>query len=155
MRLSLYRTSSTLLSTQGKLFGDGTFLAYTLELPIKDGLLGSAIPAGTYPVVLEPSPKFQALAERDPWWRTYAAAMPHLTGIPGRSLIMIHTANAVSDIDGCIGVGETRGINQIGQSRLAFAKLYPLIQANIPDVSISIFDPPAQPPLGLTSDLAE
>lgn len=145
MRLSLYRYSSTLLSTQGKLFGDGAFLAYTLELPMKDGLPGSAIPAGTYPIEMAPSPKFLELAQQDPWWATYANAMPHIIDIPGRSLIMIHPGNYPTETEGCILVGETRGINVIGTSRLAFSKLYSLIQEATPDVSIAIYDPPAVP----------
>lgn len=153
MKLSLYRTSSTLLSTQGKLFGDGAFLAYTLELPMKDGLPGSAIPAGEYPIELAPSPKFQALAEQDPWWKTYCDAMPHVI-CPPRSLIMIHVGNLPSETDGCILVGEVRGINQISTSRPAFARLYPLIQMAMPDVSITISDPPGQP-AGLVPDLSE
>lgn len=141
MKLSLYRGIATQLSTQGKLFADGNFLCYTLELPMKDGLPGSAIPAGEYPIELAPSPKFQALAEQDPWFKTYCDAMPHII-CPPRTLIMIHVGNSPSETEGCILVGEVAGINALGISRPAFAKLYPLIQTATEGCSIAIYDPP-------------
>lgn len=144
MRLSLYRTTLTPQSTIGKLFADGKFLCFTLELPIKDGLPGSAILAGTYPIQLEPSPKFQRMALEDSWFKPYADAMPHII-CPPRSLIMLHVGNLPSQTDGCVLVGETQGVDCIGTSRAAFAKLYPLIQTALPDVSIAIYDAPATP----------
>lgn len=167
MKLELERTALTSQSTAGKLSVDGQFFCYTLELPTRDGLPGSAIPAGTYPIELAPSPKFRALAERDSWWRLYCDAMPHIVDIPGRSLIMLHVGNYPSETDGCILVGESQGINAIGGSKIAFSKLYPLIADALrtppdsvrtplsilqsPDTrcTITVVDPPATPPLGV------
>lgn len=164
MNLALYRSVLTPQSTIGKLFADGKFFCFTLELPVKDGLPGSAIPTGIYPVEFEPSPKFQALAAQDSWFKPYADAMPHVI-CPPRTLIMLHPGNYPSNTDGCILVGETQGIDCIGTSRPAFAKLYPLIAdalrtpsdaAQAPPTSlqppyarctIAVHDPPADPPL--------
>lgn len=155
MTLGLYRVTLTPQSTIGKLFVDGQFFCYSLELPVKDGLPGSAIPAGVYPIELAPSPKFQARAQNDPFWANYADKMPHIINIPARSLIMLHVGNLPSETDGCVLVGETQGINCIGTSRPAFQKLYNLITSALqtPDgCSIAIHDAPLQPALGV--DLA-
>lgn len=95
----------------GRMYVDGAFQAYTLELPVKDGLPGSAIPAGTYKVVTYPSPKFGRL-------------MPLIEGIPERSNIEIHWLNTPEQTQGCIGVGNSPGHDFIGDSRAAFDALW-------------------------------
>jgi hypothetical protein len=127
MQLSLFRFNKTSLSTGGKLAVNGVSECYTLELPLGDSKPGSAIPEGTFGVVLAPSPKF--LHSSDPWVLQYANAMPHLTNIPGRSLIMIHWGNTPHDTEGCILVGQTHSQDSIGSSRAAFEALYSKIQA--------------------------
>lgn len=127
MRVAIYRDQLTPLSTEGKLFVDGAFACFTLELPIKDGKPGSAIPAGVYQIELSPSPKF--LNNPDPFFQPYAARMPHVANIPGRSLIMLHPGNQPKDTDGCILIGETRGRDLILRSREAFTTLYPKLVA--------------------------
>jgi hypothetical protein len=128
--LTLTRTTLTPDYTLGKMSVDGAEACVTLELPVKDGLPGSAIPEGTYPVVLAPSPKFEA--SRDPWIQNYAAQMPHVIHIPNRTLIMIHWGNVEADTDGCILVGQRAETAFIANSRLAFAALFLEIQAGIP-----------------------
>src|SRR5690348_18052311 len=86
MKLILQRLITTDNSTTGQLSVDGETECFTLELPHKDGLPGSAIPAGTYQVVLAPSPKF--LQSRDPWVKKYAGKIPHIQNIPNRSNIL-------------------------------------------------------------------
>jgi len=126
MLLTLQRSTFTEQSTEGQLtFDDGTVL-YTLELPNKDGLPGSCIPAGTYPVVLAPSPKF-SLSE-DTWVLKYAALIPHVIQIPNRTNILIHWGNDAQDTDGCILVGLQRAENFIGSSRKAFEMLWGRIE---------------------------
>jgi hypothetical protein len=114
MELLLQRDSYTTLSTQGKLSKEGVFLAETLELPKKDGLPGSAIPAGRYRVTVAFSPHFQR-------------RMPLLVGIPNRSEIEMHWGDYVEDTRGCILMGLTRGVNSIYRTRDAFAIVFPLI----------------------------
>ena len=125
MQLTLKRLWFTDESTQGELYIDGAFQCYTLELPNKDGLPGSCIPQGTYKIELQSSPKFEL--STDPWVQQYAKQMPHLVGIPRRSLIMIHWLNTPEETEGCIGVGESYSTNFIGESRAAFEALFPKI----------------------------
>lgn len=122
MILTLQRRPQQPHSTPGSLAVNGVFECFSLELPVRDGLPGSAIPAGRYPVVLKPSPKFLAVV--DPWVQNYASAMPHVEPIPNRSLIMIHFGNAPTDTNGCILVGQNRSVDFVGNSRSAFAALY-------------------------------
>ena len=89
------------------MYVDGTFEAYSLELPLKDGLPGSAIPPGTYKVTTYPSPHFGRL-------------MPLLQGIPGRSEIEIHFGNFPDETRGCILLGKTQTTDFVGESRAAF-----------------------------------
>jgi Family of unknown function (DUF5675) len=129
MNLDLYRVTAAPDYTLGQLNVNGQAECVTLELPVRDGLPGSAIPDGTYPVVLAPSPKFEA--STDPWIQNYASQMPHVIHIPNRTLIMIHWGNVEADTDGCILVGQRAETGFIANSRLAFAALFVKIQAGI------------------------
>jgi len=104
----------------------GIMHLFTLELPVKDGLPGSAIPPGRYQIELAPSPKFQKSA--DAWVKQYASAMPHITGIKNRSLIMIHWGNGPHDTDGCVLVGLKHEPDMVIESRLAFEPFYEFIE---------------------------
>jgi Family of unknown function (DUF5675) len=130
MELFLTSTDFDDVSTQGNLSavtntGDVTFRCFTLELPFTDGLPGSAIPAGRFQVVFQPSPKFER--STDPWVQKYAVAMPHIIDIPNRSLIMFHWGNDVDNTDGCVLIGNTKGKDFIGSSRAAFVEFYSAI----------------------------
>jgi len=137
MNLVLTRTTFSPYDTLGTLSVDAAHECVTLELPVKDGLPGSAIPEGTYPVVLAPSPKFQALAasatapEDRAWWGKYAWQMPHIIHIVNRTLIMLHPGNTVAETDGCVLVGQQAEVGYVTNSRLAFAALFVKIQAGI------------------------
>jgi Family of unknown function (DUF5675) len=144
MKLALQRLVLTPQSTCGNLYVNDALECWTLELPVVNGLPGSAIPAGTYPVVLAPSPRFLALTG-DAWVQQYAGAMPHIQPIPGRSLIMIHWGNYPSNTDGCVLVGKSHQSDSIGESRQAFSELYPLIKSAINSgegVTIEVVDHP-------------
>jgi len=113
MRLTLQSDLITDRSTGSELLIDGVFECYTLELPIIDGMPGSAIPAGEYSIKYEHSPKFGRL-------------MPHIDGIPNRSLIMLHWGNDPHDTDGCVLVGDYRDPatpDFVGHSRVAWDRL--------------------------------
>lgn len=125
MEITLSRVYLTPNSTCGEL-NAGNLRLYTLELPVKDGLPGSAIPPGRYRIELAPSPKFLAVAEHDPWVEIYAGQMPHII-CPPRSLIMIHWLNRPDETEGCIGVGLTHDLDFIGESRKAFEQLFDII----------------------------
>jgi hypothetical protein len=139
MNLILRRSNLNATCTEGDLYlpGSSTNLCYTLELPVKDGLPGSAIPPGTYPIAMMPSPKF--LSSEDPWVKTYAQNIPHVLDIPNRSNILIHWGNDVADTEGCILVGSGKGTDYVTGSRVAFAALWQqLIAAKNASEAISI-----------------
>jgi hypothetical protein len=94
----------------GTLFIDGKFECYTLELPWRENQRKiSCIPEGTYKVVHRTSPKYKDHL--------------HVTGVPNRDLILIHTGNSAKDILGCILVGTAKAKDFIGHSRVAMTAL--------------------------------
>ena len=98
------------LCTQGEL-SIGDWICQTLELPVKDGLPGSAIPPGKYLVIQYASPHFNR-------------PMPLIIGIPNRSEIEIHWGNYVDETRGCVLVGKARGDCDVLNSRQAFDELW-------------------------------
>jgi len=96
VKLLLQRFQCDSTATIGKLYIDGVFECYTLELPVRDGAHGSAILPGIYDVVPTYSPHFNR-------------QMPLLIGVPFRSGIEIHYGGLPRNTLGCILVGETHG----------------------------------------------
>ena len=115
MKFIVQRDIYTPVSTSGRIFMDGFAPGCTLELPKKDGLPGSCIPAGVYKVELYNSPHFGRI-------------MPLITGIPGRSEIEIHWGDFPDNTRGCILVGKTRTPDAIWQTVAKFNELFPAIQ---------------------------
>lgn len=111
MKLRLVRDILTDVSTEGKLFVDGTFFSFTLELPVRDGLPGSAIPPGIFPVNIRFSNHFNR-------------NVLHIDNIPYRSSIEIHPGNWVSNTRGCVLVGADRGENLIEHSATVSEELF-------------------------------
>jgi hypothetical protein len=133
--------------TLGVMTIGGAHECFTLELPYKDGMPGSCIPAGVYQVVLTESDefgqdeKFIALCDS----LGVPVLIPRIIGIPNRTLIDLHWGNRVANTRGCILAGETEDTvtDFLGASRPAFAKLYPKIVSavNSEGCSIEIRDP--------------
>lgn len=105
MYLQLVREGFTDKATEGKLFINGTFECYTLEdfdRRLEDGgekvYAGTAIPRGTYTIVLSMSPRFKKV-------------LPLLEDVPGFTGIRIHTGNKSADTEGCILVGSVNTSN--------------------------------------------
>jgi Family of unknown function (DUF5675) len=115
-------------STPGNLAVDGIYQCRTLE-PSRQSA-NPPIPAGKYPISLRPSPKFQKIAERDPWFDSYCDQMPHIDYKPG-SVTMIHVGNTPDQTEDCVLVGQTRASDALGNSRAAFAALFIAIQAGV------------------------
>jgi len=97
MRVEIERTEKSEHQTLGtlRIFDDKGFPFWqckTLELPDKDNKQRvSCIPEGKYKVLKRESAKYG--------WHF------HITGVPNRTLILIHSANFVRQLLGCIAVG--------------------------------------------------
>ncbi len=111
--------------TIGRLFVDGVFECYTLEDAVRETadpverwkIPGeTAIPRGMYPVTLTLSPRFKRV-------------LPLLGGVRGFSGVRIHSGNTAEDTEGCILVGTTRLPAGVGNSRIAFSRLFAKLQA--------------------------
>lgn len=85
--------------TIGKLYVDGVYFCDTLEDTVRpDGIKipgQTAIPYGTYKVIVNFSPKFQRF-------------LPRLINVPDFEGILIHRGNSSNDTSGCILVGENK-----------------------------------------------
>jgi len=116
-RLRLIRDAHNPNETLGKLYLDGAFICYTLELPWKDNERRvSRIPEGTYEVKKRYSQKYKEHL--------------HVLKVPGRSYILIHIGNFSKDTLGCILVGKKRKAHHIEKSALAMKELNRLLPAN-------------------------
>lgn len=112
--LYLVRDIATPNSISGQLFLNGDFMGYTLERPWKNNQRKiSCIPAGKYKVAKR--------NENDSHRFWYEHLM--VCDVPKRTLILFHRGNYPEDFKGCIGVGRTRSIDFIGNSRAAFNEL--------------------------------
>lgn len=110
MKLILKREPSTATSTPGRLHVDGVFFCFTLEDKVREqfhptGALvdpaqwkvqnETAVPSGTYSVILDYSTRFQKL-------------MPHVLGVPGFTGVRMHGGNTDADTEGCMLCGAHR-----------------------------------------------
>ena len=128
MKLLLERNSCGPTCTIGSLYVDGAFECYTCEdaqrgtdsATVKEWKVAgqTAIPYGTYNVVITPSARFK----RD---------LPLLENVPGFEGIRIHPGNTAEDTEGCLLVGNTKGPTFVGESKAAFAKLFHQLRSAI------------------------
>lgn len=118
VELRIRRSEFSEESTIGELSVNGQFECYTLEdkvRPVK--IMGkTAIPAGRYEVVINFSQRFQK-------------PLPLLLNVPNFEGVRIHPGNVATNTEGCILVGETKRENFVGQSRVAFNRLFPKMKA--------------------------
>ena len=112
-RLLLKRIARKAGYTIGKLYIDGTYFCDTLEdtdrldkgmtaeeLASKKIPGQTAIPEGTYKVIVNVSPKFKRL-------------LPRLVNVPGYEGVLIHRGNTPADTAGCILVGENKQVGKV------------------------------------------
>lgn len=114
MKLELKRIARKGTYTIGKLFVDGKYFCDTLEdtdrhLKQSDSLAlikskkvpgQTAIPTGSYKVIVNRSPKFRR-------------NLPRLLNVPGFEGILIHRGNSDKDSAGCVLVGENKVVGKV------------------------------------------
>lgn len=97
MKLTLERITYSEEATIGRLFLDNEYYCYTLEDTVRPAgvkVYGkTAIPAGTYKVIVNQSTRFKKL-------------LPLLLDVPGFEGIRIHGGNTADDSLGCILVAK-------------------------------------------------
>lgn len=137
--LKLFRTSSSTVATEGY-FDTHPHRIFTLERPwvpaspyraddwIPCGRKGvSCVPPGRYLLVphnSEAHPHTVALVNPDLWVYHLDADVPASQRNFARTAVLIHPANYVSELRGCIAPGWSRGpVGEVGESRRAFAQL--------------------------------
>ena len=112
-KLLLKRIARKAGYTIGKLYIDGAYFCDTLEdtdrldkgmtaaqLASKKIPGQTAIPEGTYKVIVNVSPKFKRL-------------LPRLVNVPGYEGVLIHRGNTPADTAGCILVGENKQVGKV------------------------------------------
>lgn len=100
-------------ATIGRMAVDGARVCDTLELPWRENERGrSCIPPGSYPVTLGYSDKFRRV-------------MIRVGNVPDRDGILIHAANEIDELRGCIACGTRVNVapDQLSDSRRAVMDL--------------------------------
>ena len=118
MKIEVKRLHRTDNSTIGELTIDGKFECYTLEDKEREFVKikgETAIPKGTYKVIINQSNRFKRL-------------LPLLIGVPNFDGVRIHAGNSNHDTEGCILVGQNRSVDYITKSRKAFDSLFKKMQ---------------------------
>jgi hypothetical protein len=149
MNLRLIRKWFSRESTMGEVYIGEDFECYSLEDAIREGpkVYGrTAIPEGEYLVAITYSQRFRK-------------EMPLLLNVPGFEGIRIHSGNVAEDTNGCILVGQTKGQDWIGRSRIAYDLLFAKIRVGfLAGLSVTlkiISDPNGQNPGYQDKDLSE
>ena len=133
MKLDVVRTQFGKDATNGMLFIDGVFEAFTLEDEVRDIKVHSetAIPLGEYEIKLRTEGGFhRKYTDR---YGSMHKGMLELKNVPGFQWILVHTGNTDSHTAGCLLIGETqqdldKGKDGfIGGSGDAYKKAYPKI----------------------------
>jgi hypothetical protein len=132
--LRIIRTNDNGQQTRGYIVvmrgGIAQFACLSLELPWKNNERRvSCIPAGTYIARKHTSPKF--------------GASVHITNVPGRSEILIHPANYVSQLLGCVAVGQySADMNNDGLEDVTSSKatMEQLLKALPPEFTVHVIN---------------
>lgn len=122
MKMKLIRFKKTNSCTFGKLYIDDKFLCYTLEDIVREVKIKhqTAIPAGTYQVVINYSIRFKKM-------------MPLLINVPNFTGVRIHAGNTAASTSGCILVGEELSEESLVRSKETFSKLYDVLSDRLVD----------------------
>lgn len=129
MNIILNRIAKKAKYTIGKLYINDQYFCDTLEdtdrgltQSMTEQQIGSkkvygetAIPTGTYRIIISYSNKFKK-------------QMPLLLNVPGFAGIRIHSGNTEKDSLGCILVGKNKAIGKVLESRDTYSKLFSILQ---------------------------
>lgn len=119
MKLTLKRIALRPTYTIGRLYIDGEYFCDTCEDTVRmDGkkIPGeTAIPFGTYRVVITQSPRFKK-------------KLPELLDVPYFVGVRIHSGNTAKDSEGCILVGRNTIKGMVTQSRDTMKKLMAILE---------------------------
>ena len=124
MNITLNRIAKKSKYTIGKLYIDGEYFCDTIEdadrgltQTMTDAQIKSkkvygqtAIPTGTYRVIISYSNKFKR-------------QMPLLLNVPGFLGIRIHSGNTEKDTEGCLIVGKNKVVGKVIESKPTFAPI--------------------------------
>lgn len=129
MILKLNRIYKAPTYTIGKLYIDGKLFCDTLEDRVReDGVKvygETAIPFGTYRVIINKSNRFKCL-------------MPLLLNVPNFEGIRIHNGSTEHDTSGCILVGNNTKKGMVTGSKITFNKLMNILLREEEDIFIQI-----------------
>lgn len=120
MKLFLQRIAQKPEYTIGKLYIDNQYFCDTLEDTVREHKIAgkTAIPAGTYEVIVNRSPRFK----RD---------LPLLLDVPNFEGIRIHRGNTDKDTSGCILVGENKVKGKVINSTKYETLLTTILKSNL------------------------
>ena len=129
MNITLNRIAKKSKYTIGKLYINDKYFCDTLEdtdrgltqsmteqqIVSKKVYGATAIPTGTYRIIISYSNKFKK-------------QMPLLLNVPGFAGIRIHSGNTEKDSLGCILVGKNKAVGKVLESRDTYSKLFSILQ---------------------------
>lgn len=129
MKLKLVRKYRKETYTIGKLYVDDVYFCDVIEdkdrgldesmsladIMVKKRYGETAIPYGTYSVVITYSPKYKKM-------------MPLIKDVKGFVGIRIHSGNTAKDTLGCLIIGKNTKVGMVTESRATYNKLFALIK---------------------------
>ena len=129
MKLDLIRKEFSANVTIGDFLIDGVRFSFSLEDTVRpDGIKipkQTAIPYGTYEVIIDLSQRFKLL-------------MPHILNVPMFEGIRIHNGSYPTDTDGCVLIGYNRTTNYIFGSKRAFNDFFPILENGLKEGKVFI-----------------
>ena len=129
MKLKLIRIYKAETYTIGNLYVDGELFCDVLEDKVRpngEKVYGqTAIPAGTYKVILNMSNRFKCI-------------MPLLLNVPNFEGIRIHSGNTSEDTHGCLLVGKNTEKGKVTDSRKTFQNLMSILTLAKDEITIQI-----------------